>query len=491
MSIARGISVPLIVGVLISGCATTKTGQAPPSSAGGGSSGGKGSSRVLSPGHDPVLNSTMAMAAIGAMAGPIGLGVGAIVGYFHGLHKKKKLEEQVESEVNRQAQIDQELERQIEAMRNGAQNGMAGSTGLILVKEHLASEPQTGSPARPAGPAPAGEGLIILTDNLGPPAPSTGPLAGKTHGPSAALAKAAEVHKNGGSKGTKANRALEEQIVAARERQRKLLESLQGPAASPKETHAASHPVKPTPPATDPDGFRLVYAGGKLVRKERDVDQDGKPDIIRYYDEHGRLIRQEEDSRLDGRPDTWTFFTGGRAVRKESDTNGNGKVDLWAFYDGPDNLVRTEADTDHNAHRDRVILYEKGEMVEEQRYSPGLDPPRMIAIFANGRQRRKEEDTDGDGRMDRVTEYDGSGHITKVSRNPVGAGTFALVAIYQPKTGEVLQEEEDVNGDGRIDVISHYTKGRLVRREFFDLPEVASLTPQLSLPQASAKQETP
>jgi len=153
--------------------------------------------------------------------------------------------------------------------------------------------------------------------------------------------------------------------------------------------------------------------------------------------------------------------------------------------------VRTEADTDHDGHRDRVTLYAKGEMAEEQHYSPGLDPAQAIITYASGQPTRKEEDTDRDGRMDRLTEYDGSGRVTKVSRNPVKAGAYALVAYYQPKTAEILREEEDLNGDGGIDIVSYYQQGRLVRREFFDLPEVAALTPQLSAPHILLPQETP
>jgi hypothetical protein len=480
---ARSISFPLIVVLLISGCATTKS---------GGSGGGSSNGRVLSPNADPVLNSAMAGAAIGALGGPIGLGVGAFLGYLHGLVKQKKMEEHAETEMTQQAQIDKALEEQVEAQRKAAQNGMAGSTGLILVKDHLAPEPASASTAPPAASPPAGEGLVMVTDNLASSPPSNGSTVTQTEGLSGAMAKAGPTRNEAEGEVSAAHTVLEKQIIAARERQRTLYEALQETATSAPTPNGATSPsVQSAPPATDPEGFRLVRTGGPLARKERDVDGDGKPDILRYYDETGKLIRQEEDSRLDGRLDTWTFYDEGRLVRKESDTNADGQVDLWAFYDGADTLLRTEADTDHNQHRDRVTLYEQGEIVEEQRYSPGLDLPRLIVTYANGQRRHTQEDTDGDGRMDRVTEYDAAGHVTKVSRNLAAAGTFALVATYQPKTGEVLHEEEDLNGDGSIDVISHYEKGRLVRREFFDLPEVASLSPHLSVPHGPAKQETP
>ncbi|MFQ5656908.1 MAG: hypothetical protein ACE5G5_05160 [Candidatus Methylomirabilales bacterium] len=519
---SRGIGVPLIAGLLISGCATAGTGQGPPptggSSVGVGVSGGSGGVGVssgvrLSPSHDPVASSTMAGAAIGALGGPIGLGVGALLGYLHGVHEKKQMEEEAQSEMIRQAQIDKTLELQIEAKRK------RGSSGLIFLEDHLAPEREIASPSPASVPAPrgglivltdhraaaremastpppaappvAGEGLFVLTDHLAPPAPPKLPAVAQTQEPSAAAATGVQASEDERSEEAEARRALDEQIATARERQRKLLEALQGTVAPPKTTQAAVTLAKAPPPTIDPDGFRLVHEGEGLARKERDVNGDGKPDIIRTYDETGTLVRQGEDSRLDGRLDTWTFYEEGRAVRKESDTNGDGGIDLWAFYDDTGDLVRTEADTDRDGHRDRVILYAEGEKVEEQHYRPGLDLPRLIIRYAEGQPARKQEDTDGDGRIDRATEYDGHGHIASVSRNPAGRGTFSLFAYYQPKTGKVLREEEDLNADGTIDVISHYEEGRLVRREFFDLPEVASLTPTLSVPQMPSKQETP
>lgn len=455
-------------------------------------SGGVGvsSGMRLSPGHDPVLNSAMMGAALGSLGGPIGLGVGAFLGYLHGLNERARLEKQAKSEQDRQAQIDKNLELQIAAKRKErARRG--SSSGVILLEDHLAPGQENASAPPPAAPSSGGEGLVFLTDHLAPPNPPQAVAPAQTPEPSPATTTEAQATEGEGSEAAEARRALEEQIAAARERKRRLLGELKGAPAAPESGGSTGSPAHEPPPTIDPEGFRPVYEGGRLVRKERDVTGDKRPDIFRYFDETGRLIRQAEDSRLDGRLDTWTFYEDGHPVRKESDTNGDGKVDLWAFYDGTGDLARTEADTDHDEHRDRVILYAQGEMVEEQRYSPGLDPPRLIAIYANGQRSRKQEDTDGDGRMDRVTEYDGAGHVTKVSRDPSERGAFTLFVYYEPETGAVLREEEDLNGDSTIDVISHYEQGRLVRREFFDLPEVASLKPHLPLPQLPSEREAP
>ncbi|MFQ5883182.1 MAG: hypothetical protein ACE5I9_12085 [Candidatus Methylomirabilales bacterium] len=480
-----------IVWLLIGGCATSGTGSQGGASVGvSGGSGGVNVSSGLSSGQDPVMNSMMMGAAMGAMGGPIGLGVGAVVGLIRGLHMKSQFEKQAKNEMTRQAQIDKELERQIEAkQKETTRSGMGASSGLLLVEDHLAPKSETAPTQTPSIPPSAGEGLVLLADNAAPSKPKE-PPATRIQAPSPAVSPEIQTSEGEDTETAEARRALKEQLMAARERTRKLRAALEGTPAPPETPRVASIPATEPPPQIDSEGFRPVYQGRRLVRKERDVNGDTRPDIIRYYDETGKLIRQEEDSRLDGRLDTWTFHEDGRPVRKESDTNGDGKVDLWAFYDETGNLVRTEADTDVDGHRDHVIVYAQGEMVEEQRYSPGLELPRFIATYANGLQTRKAEDTDEDGRMNRVTDYDGSGHVTKVSRDTAGRGTFNLLAYYEPETGKVVREEEDLNGDETIDVISHFEKGRLVRREFFDLPEDGSVkahVPLASVPSEGKK----
>jgi antitoxin component YwqK of YwqJK toxin-antitoxin module len=484
-----------MVGLLISACATGGTAQAPShpggSSVGVGVSGGKSGVGVSSgvqvaPGPDPLLDFVLKGAAIGALGGPIGLGAGALAGLVYGLFEKDRMEKKAQSEMTRQAEIDKELERQIETKQNTAgQHGASAGPGLILVEDHMAPAPARSTTAS-APPSAPGEGLVQVTDHAASPATAPPPAAS----PSPAVKAAGQ----GPGKPPESRQPLDEQIAAARERQRRLREALGSTTPPPETATVAAGPRDESRASVDPDGFRSVYEGGRLVRKERDVNGDGKPDILQYYNGTGRLTRQEEDSRLSGRLDTWTFYEEGGAIRKESDTDGDGKVDLWAVYDGKEDqghLIRTEADTNRDGHRDRVTLYAKGEVVQEQQYSPGLEKPRAVIAHASGQPARKEEDTDGDGRMDRLTEYDGSGRVTKVSRNPVKSGSYALVAYYESKTGEILREEEDLNGDGTIDIISYYQQGRLARREFFDLLEVAALTPQLSAPAMLLPQEAP
>jgi hypothetical protein len=67
---------------------------------------------------------------------------------------------------------------------------------------------------------------------------------------------------------------------------------------------------------------------GRKVRMERDMDGDGKPDYVEFY-EGGRLVRIERDSNGDGKPEEWQYYENGRLDRIGMDTTGSGRADKW------------------------------------------------------------------------------------------------------------------------------------------------------------------
>lgn len=69
-------------------------------------------------------------------------------------------------------------------------------------------------------------------------------------------------------------------------------------------------------------------AGGQLVRQEIDQNYDGKPDLIRFF-ERGRLVRKEIDRRRLGRPDYFEYYESGELDRIGIDENGDGTIDTW------------------------------------------------------------------------------------------------------------------------------------------------------------------
>jgi len=114
----------------------------------------------------------------------------------------------------------------------------------------------------------------------------------------------------------------------------------------------------------------------RLVRKELDINWDGKVDIARVYDdkeqfsvekldldfdgrvdqtnffEKGIRIRAERDLLSAGKPSEWVFYEKGKLVRKERDNNADGKVDYWEYWEG-DQVDRVGEDLDGDGNVDK------------------------------------------------------------------------------------------------------------------------------------------
>ena len=126
--------------------------------------------------------------------------------------------------------------------------------------------------------------------------------------------------------------------------------------------------------AKTPDGKEY----DRVVRKEMDINWDGKVDIVRYYDENEQISKEELDLDFDGRIDQWNYYEKGVLVRKERDLDFNGKPDLWIYYE-KGHIVRKERDTNHSG---KVNYWE---------------------YWENDHVDRIGEDLNGDGQVDRWT----------------------------------------------------------------------------------------
>ena len=117
----------------------------------------------------------------------------------------------------------------------------------------------------------------------------------------------------------------------------------------------------------------------RRVRKEADLNGDGKVDIVYYFDAEGQVTKETLDLDFDGKVDDTLFFEKGKKVRSEKDLDGDGRVDTWSFYDANEKLVRKERDVKGTGKVDYWEYWEAG------------------AIDRIG------EDLDGDGQVDRWT----------------------------------------------------------------------------------------
>jgi hypothetical protein len=114
----------------------------------------------------------------------------------------------------------------------------------------------------------------------------------------------------------------------------------------------------------------------RLVRREIDMNGDGKVDLATLFDDKGEPAKEALDLDFDGRVDQVNVYENGRIARKERDTDADGRPDVTEFFE-KGRKVRVERDTNHDGHVDTWEEYENGKLV------------------------RTGEDTDGDGKPDR------------------------------------------------------------------------------------------
>jgi hypothetical protein len=220
------------------------------------------------------------------------------------------------------------------------------------------------------------------------------------------------------------------------------------PVASVPSAGAGDHPEPRD--GVDAEGFRTVFEGDRLVRRER-LGADGRPEVVLHYDTRGRVVRREESSRLDGRLDIASSYVDGTLQLRESDTDGDGRTETWAFYDGAGTLQRMES---LNADgRRRTETYRAGRVVER---------------------------LDGD----LLSVFDDAGRLVKQGRK--SAGDRMLAWRHFDGDGDVVREEE-FGDDGTLSAVAHYEDGRLVRRELYDIDEGAFSRVPLVTPEAGAR----
>jgi tetratricopeptide (TPR) repeat protein len=178
---------------------------------------------------------------------------------------------------------------------------------------------------------------------------------------------------------------------------------------------AALHPVEiPDPNAPGPSLARK-RAGGEVEARVA-YAPDGAI-LARYFFPAGgeHPVLREDDTDGDRKPDRWIAYEGDARSEVYEAGSGDRPSVRIVFSESGTRVARVEIDADSNGHPERILHYREERVTGEAR------------------------DTNGDGRLDTFDRLDSA--------------------------GRVAARDEDVDGDGAIDVRSVYEAGRLIRRE--------------------------
>lgn len=147
----------------------------------------------------------------------------------------------------------------------------------------------------------------------------------------------------------------------------------------------------------------------------------------------GKLSEITYDQNKNGRIDTWTKMNGSLAVSSRLDTNEDGKLDRWETY-GPDGKLVT-------------VDFER---------APTPDPAHPTPIFTG--QPNATAFIAADGSIERVEYFE-------LSTSSVGQRDVVLREFYN--AAKVLtRTEEDSDGDGRMDRFETFIEGGPTTVEF-------------------------
>lgn len=340
------------------------------------------------------------------------------------------------------------------------------------------------TPPAPAGPTPAPAtaadrpGRLLIYSAITGHVPLDDPSAANDPGRTPAEREAARAA------------AIEAEIAAELERQEQI-EATEQPTLAPLAPEPLADDATPmeapmAPADRDlPEGLftteRIAIPPGEwqnarelqVLRRTLDADRDGRPEEVRYVDpETGRLLRAEQDLDYDGAIDAWRTYSDGRLGVRVLDQDGDGRADAWERYEDG-RAAQITLDRTRDGVRDVFLRYRDGSLQERLEDANDDGTIDRVVSYEDGRRLRSEEDLSFNGALDTWTNYavvDGREVVSRVRRDSRDEGKPDVVETYETRGGEtrLVRREEDLNRDGRVDVVSVFEKGRLVQRAISD-----------------------
>jgi YD repeat-containing protein len=172
--------------------------------------------------------------------------------------------------------------------------------------------------------------------------------------------------------------------------------------------------------------------------------------VPNYDDFTGRLVQLSADQNGNGRIDQWTYLDGNRPLRGEADTDDDGRVDRWEYFDERAALTLIGSSSLGDGVEDtwtRPGATANGEMQVTRSRMRDRRPDRH-EYFRGDVLARAEEDTNGDGRIDKWERYEGASLREAAFDTTFTRGRADRRVRYDAQGQSVV--ETDPDGDGQF-----------------------------------------
>jgi hypothetical protein len=148
---------------------------------------------------------------------------------------------------------------------------------------------------------------------------------------------------------------------------------------------------------------RTYASGSRVFRSEVDMNEDGRVDRWEYWNEQHALTMVGTSGRLEGVEDVWTYAEAGGEIRIDRAHGAERHATRREFYrDGA--LVRAEEDTNGDGRIDKWEAFEAGRLRTVAFDTSGLAdrPDRRLVYDQNAQFTHVEIDDNRDGQFERV-----------------------------------------------------------------------------------------
>jgi hypothetical protein len=174
------------------------------------------------------------------------------------------------------------------------------------------------------------------------------------------------------------------------------------------------------------------FEGGAMVRQQTDSTGDNAYDQQTFFDLQGRPATEAIDTNADGQPDIRKIYVAGVQTEQREDRNFDGTDDqITRYVDGKP--VDTRTDTSFDGNFDT-----------------------QLHLTTSGTRDRQEEDTDGDGRVDTVSHFEGD-VLTRQEADTTKDGLYDSVSFFSK--AQRVRVETDKNADGVADKRTYFRDG--------------------------------
>jgi hypothetical protein len=149
--------------------------------------------------------------------------------------------------------------------------------------------------------------------------------------------------------------------------------------------------------------IRTYARGSRVMRSEIDADRDGRIERWEYLAQGNELAKLGTASVAGGAEDTWTYPETNGEVRVDRSQSGEGSVTRHEFYRAGV-LARAEEDTNGDGLMDKWEAYAAGRLRSlafDSTQQTG-QPDRRLLYDAQGQYASLEIDTNRDGQFERV-----------------------------------------------------------------------------------------